>query len=139
MPISFVSFVGCWFGNANYQYGIYFEPGTTVYGLVISGCEVYGAVSGFVFGNNCVLNAINISGCNISCTTTGVDVGNNCANININSNYIGTSNPGSGAPIYPVYFNPGDNNIVMTGNRLNENYSGGDPSNSVIANNLVAA
>ena len=139
LPISFVSFVGCWFGNANYQYGIYFEPGTTVYGLVISGCEVYGAVSGFVFGNNCVLKAINISGCNISCTTTGVDVGNNCANININSNYIGTSNPGSGAPIYPVYFNPGANNIVMTGNRLNANYSGGAPSNSVIANNLVAA
>ena len=139
LPISFVSFVGCWFGNANYQYGIYFEPGTTVYGLVISGCEVYGAVSGFVFGNNCVLKAINISGCNISCTTTGVDVGNNCANININSNYIGTSNPGTGAPTYPVYFNSGANNIVMTGNRLNANYGGGAPSTSVLANNLVAA
>jgi len=139
LPIDFISFVGCWFGNVANYYGIYVEPNCVVRGLILSGCEVYGAVSGFVFGSNCTLKAINISGCNISCTTTGIDIGSNCANISINSNYIGVSNPGSGTPLFPVYFNSGANNIVMTGNRLNTNYGGGAPTTSVLANNLVAA
>ena len=138
LPISYVNFTGCSFSNSQ-QFNVLVEAGSNIQGLLVTGSDVFGGNYGFEFGANSVLKGVNITGCNISCAVTGIDIGNNCSNISINSNYIGNVYPGAGSPTFPVYFNPGANNIVMTGNRLNANYGGGAPSTSVLANNLVAA
>ena len=145
-PIWNMTFSSCWYGNS--AVGFRTTTGTRAEAVLFTGCEFANNVSAVVFQDNCNLKGIVFSGCSMNAPTPntgsyGFYFGANNSNVTITGCSTSVAGPLS-TPSQPVYFSSGVSNIVLVGNRFTSGsggnpYYGSAPSNSVIANNLVAA